>query len=259
MAVEQTLAPMPEDGPRFTAGWPVRIADMDSYNRLRLDGVARYLQDIAWDHLSAGGHADTDPIWIVRRTVIDVHHQVRWPDRVALTRWCSALSTRWATMRVRITSDEDALIETEGFWINIGETTNVPTRISDGMLAELGAMTTEHRLRWRAWLTDPAPPQSDTDLSFPVRATDIDQYNHVTNASYWQAVEQYLVDYPKLIAGPHRAVIEYLSPVLAREHITVRSRYDNGDQSGHPTLRLWFVVGDTVAATVRVGPIPERA
>lgn len=159
-------------------------------------------------------------------------------------------------MRVRITSAAGALVETEGFWINISESTGMPTRISDAGLAHLTTMTGEHRLRWRAWLTDPVPPQSDTDLSFPIRATDIDQYNHVNNAAYWQAVEQYLVDYPKLIASPHRAVIEYNSPVLAREHVSVRSRYEPGDQSGRPTLRLWFLVGDTVSTTARISPLP---
>jgi acyl-ACP thioesterase len=196
-------------------------------------------------------------VWIIRRTVIDVLRPINWPDRILLQRWCSATSTRWANMRVRISSASGGLVETEGFWINIGETTNVPTRISDEMLAQLNSQTPEHRLRWRSWLTDPVPPQSDTDLSFPVRATDIDQYNHVNNAAYWQAAEQYLVDYPKLIAAPHRAVIEYNSPVLAREHITVRSRYDAGDHNGgRPLLRLWFLVGDNVTTVVRVMPLP---
>jgi acyl-ACP thioesterase len=212
---------------------------------------------VAWDHLQDSGFVETDPVWIVRRTVIDALRPINWPDRILLQRWCSATSTRWSTMRVRITSAAGGLVETEGFWINIGETTNVPTRISDGMLTQLNSQTPEHRLRWRSWLTEPPPAQSETDLSFPVRATDIDQYNHVNNAAYWQAVEQYLVDYPKLIAAPHRAVIEYNSPVLAREHITVRSRYDPGDHhNGRPQLRLWFLVADNVTTVARIMPLP---
>lgn len=259
MTIDEPLTPPPEGGRGFTASWPVRTGDVDSYNRLRLDGVARYLQDIAWENLHATSMARSDPMWIIRRTVVDVLRPVGWPDTVTLHRWCSGMSTRWANMRVRITSAQGGLIETEGFWINFSDRTNTPARISDEGLAYLAATTTEHRLRWRPWLTEPAPPQSDTDLSFPVRATDIDQYNHVNNAAYWQAVEQYLVDAPKLIAEPHRAVIEYNSPVLPREHISVRSRYEPGDHDhcAQPTLRLWFVVGDTVCTAVRIMPLPR--
>ncbi len=256
MSLDQPLAPLPQEGMGFASAWPIRAGDVDPYSRLRLDALARYLQDIAWEEWHSGFFHRTDPAWIVRRTVIDVVRPVVWPDRVELRRWCSAMSTRWTNMRVRITSDNGGLVETEGFWININESTNMPTRISDRGLAHLARTTDEHRLRWRPWLTDAVPPESDTDLPFPVRATDVDQLNHLNNAVYWQAVEHYLVDYPKLVAGPHRAVIEYLAPVLARQHISVRSRYEPGDRNGQPILRLWFMVDGTITTTVRIGALP---
>ncbi|GGK50109.1 acyl-[acyl-carrier-protein] thioesterase [Nocardia camponoti] len=256
MSLDQPLVLPPESGGGFAASWPVRAGDVDPYHRLRLDAIARYLTDIAFDEARASGLYDSDPTWIVRRTVIDVHRPVVWPDEVQLHRWCSAMSTRWTNMRTRITSPGGGLIETEGFWINLSELSNLPARISDDGLAYLARTTNEHRLRWRPYLTDPAPRESDTDLPFPVRATDIDQYNHVDSACYWQAVEQFLVDYPKLLASPHRAVIEYVAPVLAREHITVRGRYEPGDRNGTPVLRLWFVVGGITTTVVRVMPLP---
>ncbi|WP_459548146.1 acyl-[acyl-carrier-protein] thioesterase [Nocardia sp. X0981] len=256
MSLDQPLAPLPQEGRGFVSTWPVRAGDVDPYNRVRLDGIARYLQDIAWEHLQQSILEQTDPTWIIRRTVVDVIRPVLWPDQVHLLRWCSSMSTRWANMRVRITSDRGGLIETEGFWININESNNMPSRISDAGLAYLAQTTTERRLRWRPWLTDTTPPESDTDLPFPLRATDIDQYNHVNNTCYWQAVEQYLVDYPKLVSGPHRAVIEYIAPVLARQHISVRSRYESGDRTtGRPTLRLWFVVDGVTTTVVRIAPL----
>ncbi|MQY19231.1 acyl-[acyl-carrier-protein] thioesterase [Nocardia macrotermitis] len=257
MSLQQPLAPLPREGIGFTTSWPVRTGDVDPYNRVRLDAVARYLQDVAWEELESGFFHRTDPVWIVRRTVIDVVRPILWPDRVELRRWCSAMSTRWANMRVRITSDNGGLIETEGFWINLNESTNMPTRISDQGLAHLARTTSETRLRWRQWLTDLAPAESDTDLPFPLRATDIDLYNHISTSVYWQAVEHYLIDIPKLVAGPHRAVIEYIEPVLARQHVSVRSRIETGDRTGEAALRLWFMVGGTTTTTVRIGPLPE--
>ncbi|MEU4314069.1 acyl-ACP thioesterase domain-containing protein [Nocardia sp. NPDC024068] len=256
MSLDQPLAPLPQESMGFTSAWPVRAGDVDPYNRVRLDGIARYLQDIAWEHLQQSILEQTDPHWIVRRTVIDVIRPVRWPDQVHLQRWCSSMSTRWSNMRVRITSDRGGLIETEGFWIKINEANNMPARISDAGLAYLAQTTTEQRLRWRPWLTDTTPAESDIDHPFPLRATDIDQYNHVNNACYWQAVEQYLVDYPKLVSGPYRAVIEYVAPVLARQHISVRSRYEpGGGNFGRPSLRLWFVVDGETTTVVRIAPL----
>ncbi|MBD0321932.1 MAG: hypothetical protein ICV72_00910 [Aldersonia sp.] len=260
-SVDQPLAPLPDPDLGFTSSWPVRAGDIDPDNRLRLDGVARYLQDIAWENLHATLFEKTDPIWIVRRTVIDVIRPVVWPDVVYLRRWCSALSTRWTNMRVQILSEAGGLIETEGFWINISESTGMPTRISDDGLAYLQSMTDEHRLRWRPWLAESAPPESGSDLHFPLRATDIDQFNHVNNAAYWQAVEQYLVDYPSLIAEPYRAVIEYNAPTFAGEDVMVRGRFDPGTAEtrdgapAQPTLKLWFVVGETVRTAVRISPL----
>ncbi|MCX5041618.1 thioesterase [Aldersonia sp. NBC_00410] len=262
--VDEPLTPPPGPNVGFTSSWPVRAADIDPDTRVRLDGIARYLEDIAWENLQASMLPGTDPIWIVRRTVIDAVRPINWPDRVHLRRWCAGLSTRWTAMRVRMESSRGGLIESEGFWINISESTGMPTRISDEGLAYLQTMTDEHRLKWRRWLGEDAPPESGADLHFPLRATDIDQFNHVNNAAYWQAVEQYLVDYPSLVAQPFRAVIEYNAPIFAGEDVMVRGRLDPGvddteSDQAQPALRLWFMVGESVRTAVSIGPMPEAA
>lgn len=248
LSFDDPLAPAPPEGEGFETGWTVRTGDVDPDNRLRFDGIARYLQDIGSDNLAATALGVTDPFWIVRRTVVDVHTPVKFPDHVHMRRWCSSMSTRWSNMRVNITTDKGAYIETEGFWINISATTGMPTRISDEALGLLARTTDEHRLRWKAWLTEPAPAPSHTDVPFPLRATDIDPFNHVNNAAYWHAVEELLVDRADLVGAPHRAVIEYLSPILAGERVTIRHRYDNG------SLTLWFVVGDTARSVAKIAP-----
>lgn len=248
LSFDDPLALEPPAGEGFEADWTVRTGDVDPNNRLRFDGVARYLQDIGSDNLAATPLGLTDPFWIVRRTVIDVNEPVHFPDHVHMRRWCSSMSTRWSNMRVSISSSKGASIETEGFWINISATTGMPTRISDEALDMLARTTDEHRLRWKAWLKDPVPPESSTDVHFPLRATDIDSFNHVNNAAYWHVVEEFLVDRPELVGAPHRAVIEYLSPILANEHITIRHRHEDG------ALTLWFVVGDTVRSVAKVAP-----
>ena len=257
MALDQPLAAPPPSGIGFPGSWLVRTGDVDADSRLRFDGIARYLEDLGWDNLQATFFVKTDPIWIVRRTVIDVIEPITWPDKVGLRRWCSGLSTRWTNMRVQIAGAKGGLIETEGFLINISETTGMPTRISDEGLAALMTQTEEHRLRWRSWLSEPAPPESKRDVPFHLRATDIDMFNHLNNAAYWQAIESLMLDHPTLLSVPHRAVIEYAAPVFAREEVTVRSRFDAGDPSG-PALRVWFIVDGAVRTTARVSALPQQ-
>lgn len=143
-----SLAPYPSKGAVFCNG------DIHPNRTLRLDAAARYLQDLGFDHLEANGAAQVHPLWVVRRTVIDVIRPITWPGTVRLHRWCSALSSRWCTMRVRIESDGGGLIETEGFWININPGNGMPSRISDDFLAPLAKTTDEHRLTWHRWIPD---------------------------------------------------------------------------------------------------------
>lgn len=250
---EQPLSPPPAPTAGFRTDWPVRAGDVDPANRLRLDGVARYLQDIAWDNLHAVSLHGADPAWILRRTIIDVVRPVVWPDSVTLRRWCGGFSTFWANMRVTITSDSGGLIETEGFWINVDEKTGRPAKISEQGREHLALTTAETRLRWQPWLTGPAPAAAADDLEFPVRATDIDQYQHVNNAVYWQAAEHYLAEIPELTSHPYRAVIEYNAPVTPKAHIVIRRLYQAG------VLRLWFLVDGEVTTCVRIGRAPEAS
>lgn len=256
-SLQDPLPPMPDSGPMFEYRRTVRTGDVDADERLRLDGVARYLQDIAFDHI-ARMPGDSDRVWLVRRSVIDVHRPIAWHSEVLMQRWCSAMSTRWATMRVRLTGEgadagdgagrQGGLIETEAFWISFNPDTGAPARISAELEADLLERTSEHRLRWRPMLTDRAPlPDDDvTERPFPLRATDIDPMRHLNNTVYLHAVEDGLAEMPGLRDAPHRAVIEYLRPVEPGARLRIRSRRtDDG-------LALWFLVDDVEHARARV-------
>lgn len=247
----------------YSTSYRVRTADVDPRCRLRLDSIARYLQDIATDDLEATDHAETDPYWVVRRTVINVIEPITWPATVCLQRWCSAVSTRWASMRVRLTSEPETnklnpherssgLVETEAFWIAVNNQ-GMPTRISPAGFATLAATTQTHRLRWHGMTpARPSPsgdPHTPPDRQHVLRSTDFDPLQHLNNAAYLSAVEDELLEYPDLIAQPHRVVIEYLRPIPSGATVTVRRRR-HGAQ-----LQMWMSADDRVAAAVTVTPL----
>ncbi|WP_067845091.1 acyl-[acyl-carrier-protein] thioesterase [Nocardia lijiangensis] len=252
MVIPSVLPERPSIGTPFRTGWPVRLADTDREQRLRLDAVARYLQDIGFEHLDAVEDGDAHRGWVVRRTVIDVLEPVRWGERVTLQRWCSALSNRWCNMRVQIFGSAGGRIETEAFLIHFGIDSGVPTRMSDRFMAPMLASTTEHRLRWKAALTDPAPDAAAADvevLPFPLRVADIDVLDHVNNAVYLGALEELLAGHSDLIATPYRVIIEYAKPLESRDEVRVIGR-----RVDH-TLDAWLAVGDEVRAVARVTPL----
>lgn len=251
MELDRPLAERRDGARVFSTSREVRTGDIDAGRRLRLDGIARYLQDIGIDNLEALDVFETHPLWIVRRTVIDVVRPAVWPERLDLSRWCTAFSTRWADMRVRIEGAKGALIETEGFWINISPDTGMPTRMSDTFIEGIAGSTDEHRLKWKRALTEDVPDAGAgvEDTPFPLRATDLDPFDHVNNAIYWQAVEEVLG--AELRSLPHRAVIEYLSPIQSSDKIVLRTRRDDA------SVTVWFLVDDKVRAVAYVGALPE--
>ncbi|GAB3129445.1 hypothetical protein GCM10027289_11930 [Tsukamurella serpentis] len=243
-------------GPSFERTWPVRTGDVNPERRVRLDGIARYLQDMANDEMFHRGFDATDPYWLVRRTIIDVHRPLTWPADVTLLRWCESTSSRWCNMRVTLRDTAGGHVETEAFWIRFSADSGMPTHISDGGMEYLQRYVAETRLRWKALNTEPTPPPSSDDREFALRATDYDPFRHLNNAAYWQLVEDDLAE-ADLLAAPHRAIIEYLAPLPIGSRVQLRTRRDD---TGY---RMWLHRLDDdgapdakPAATVTVVPLP---
>ena len=64
--------PAPTSGRTFSARRSIRLSDMDAQGRLRLDAVARFLQDVAIDDVQETGWGMPEHLWFVRSIRIDV-------------------------------------------------------------------------------------------------------------------------------------------------------------------------------------------
>ena len=65
---------------------------MGSEDRLRLDAVARFLQDIAIDDVQETGWGLPDHLWFVRSIRIDVLEPLVGDREVELSTWCSGMA-----------------------------------------------------------------------------------------------------------------------------------------------------------------------
>ncbi len=239
--VRQPLSDLPNSGYVFRTGWKLTTSDIDQRLLARLDGVARYVQEVGAEHLIDAGYGDIHPHWIVQRTVIDVLEPMEWPNDITFRRWCSGISLRWCSMRVRLEGSEGGRIETEGFWINVNKDTLTPSLMADGFFDRLATTTDVRRVKWRSWLPGPVDGTA-AKTPFPLRYTDGDLFEHVNNTIYWHGVHEVLAHAPDLGEAPYRAVVEYRKPITLDESVMIHSaRRDDA-------LHIWFCVGDDVRA-----------
>lgn len=223
VSLVKRLMPVPDGHPDvFDREWPLRVGDIDRTGRLRLDAAARHIQDIGQDQLREMGFEETHPLWIVRRTMVDLIRPIEFQDMLRLRRWCSGTSNRWCEMRVRIDGKRGGgLIESEGFWININRDTQMPARIADDFLDGLRRTTDIDRLRWKGYQKPGIRDDALEIYEFPVRVTDIDLFDHMNNSVYWSVVEDYLASHSELLAGPLRVTIEHEAAVALGDKLEI--------------------------------------
>lgn len=262
MSLDKSMMPVPDGHPDvFDREWPLRVADIDREGRLRFDAAARHIQDIGQDQLREMGFEDTHPLWIVRRTMVDLIRPIEFGDMLRMRRWCSGTSNRWCEMRVRIDGKRNGgLIESEAFWININRETQGPARISDDFLAGLHRTTSVDRLRWKAYLKAASRDRALEIHEFPVRVTDIDLFDHMNNSVYWSVIEDHLASCPEMLKAPLRVTIEHESPVALGDKLEIITHVHpagSTDEFGpglvDRTVRtLTYAVGDEVKAVASI-------
>ena len=257
----KVLMPVPDPDPDvFERQWPLRVGDIDRLGRLRLDGALRHIQDMGQDQLREMGHNDTHPLWIVRRTMVDLIGPIEFQDMLRLRRWCSGASSRWCEMRVRIDGRRGGLIESEGFWINFNTETQGPARIADDFMGALLRTTDVDRLRWKSYLKAGSRADAEEIRDFPIRVSDIDLFDHVNNSVYWKVVEEFLAPHPELLDAPLRVTMEHDAPVAHGDKLEVLlhvhppgSTDQFGPELADRTVRtLTCVVGEQTKAVAAI-------
>jgi acyl-ACP thioesterase len=217
------------------------FADTAPSGRIRLDAVARWLQDVAYADV-ADAALEQAAVWVVRRSRIAVREFPRFGERFSLATFCSGLGRMWAERRTTVTriGEERPSVEAVALWVHLHPGSWRPTPLSAEELEIYGDAAGGRRVTAR--LRHPAPQPTvngDAGSAWTFRATECDLAGHVNNAAYWQPLEE------ELLAGadPQRidAEIEYRTPAQPGVVVVVGDR-----------LRRWILdmEGETLASIV---------
>jgi acyl-ACP thioesterase len=233
------LGPPPATGRCFRSTRRVRLADADPARRLRLDALARLLQDLGNDDMADAGLDPSSP-WVARRTVVVARRWPRLGERVEVETWCGGTGPRWAERRTSLAVGGDAAVEVASLWVHLGPGGR-PAPLPADFLATYGEAAGDRRVSARLQHGGPGPDAAGRP--WPVRSADLDVLDHVNNAATWQAVEDELW---RRSLVPVRAELEYRDAIEAGDDVVLRS------EAGEAGLRLWLTVGDGVRASAAV-------
>jgi acyl-ACP thioesterase len=237
----------PAVGRVVTRTRPVRLGDVDARARLRLDAIARYLQDIATDD-ATDARLDDAFGWVVRRTMIGVRRAAGLDERLELSTFCAGTGRSWAERRTSITGDRGAAIEAVSLWIRVDPTSGRPTGLGDDFVSAYGEAAAGRRVSSRLQLPD--PPDGAHRRTWELRRVDVDPLGHVNNAAQWAIIEEGL---PSDASRRGVAEVEHRAPVdppadAPLDLVTIV------DPAGVRTS--WLAVGDVVLTAARWTPAP---
>src|SRR5947209_283509 len=122
------MVPLPAEGRVFEQVFRPGFADCAPSGRIRLDALARWLQDVAYADVVEADLADR-AVWVVRRTRIRVQRFPRFGEAYVLTTFCSGLGRMWAERRTSITplGHTQSDVEAVSLWVHLDPTHWRPT------------------------------------------------------------------------------------------------------------------------------------
>ena len=210
----EALIEPPTNGRVFGQSARAGLADCAPSGRVRLDALARWLQDVAYADVEDAG-LESVAVWVVRRSRIQVMEFPRFGERFTLSTFCSGVGRMWAERRTSIRREGDARpqVEAVALWVHLDPVARRPTPFADGEIEIYRDAAAGRRVTAR--LRHPACPPAAARGSWQFRATECDLAGHVNNAAYWQPLEERLLAHGE----PDRidVEIEFRSPAQPGE------------------------------------------
>lgn len=187
------LVPLPAAGRVFETHVRTGLSDVAPGGRVRLDALARWLQDAAYADVADAGLADA-AVWVLRRLRLRVERFPRFDGVARVRTFCSGIGRAWAERRT-IVEGAGGFVDSVALWVHLDPETLRPGPLTPEEQAVYGPASGGRSIKAR--LRHPPPPQAADRSRWTFRPTEVDLADHINNAAYWQPVEAALLTGPE--------------------------------------------------------------
>lgn len=207
------IAPNPQ-GRIFSIRRRPQLADCAPAGRVRLDALARWMQDVAYADVEDAG-LERAAVWVLRRHRIRVARFPRLRERCTVYTFCSGIGRMWAQRRTTVTLERAdgeigaPLVEAVALWVHLDPVRRLPSPLTAPELEVYGAAAGDRRTRAR--LRHPRPGNVEREWAWHFDRTDADIADHVNNAAYWEPLEDELLRAPQELTQVD-AELEFRAP-----------------------------------------------
>jgi acyl-ACP thioesterase len=217
------------------------LGDAAPGGRVRLDALARWLQDVALADVVDAGLGET-ALWVVRRSRIMVRRFPRFGEDAVARTWSSGVGRMWAQRRSTITTAAGGHVEAVALWVHLHPASGRPMPITEAELVVYGPSANGREVKAR--LRHPAPPPGGAaSRPWTFRTTELDVAEHINNAAYWSPLEDELLREGGEEPGTIDVEIEHRTPAQPGPHTVISDG-----------ARRWIVSDDgEVHASFHVG------
>jgi acyl-ACP thioesterase len=175
-----TTVTLPTEGRVFRHRDRVTLADVSPAGRARLDALARWLQDAAYDDSRDSGLVDSG-VWIVRRLALRVLRFPRLLDAIDVATFCSGVAPLWAERSSIVSCDGAVAVEAVAVWVHLQPDGARPQPLPQGFDEVYGPSAHGRRVRARL-RHPPAPPAGAAVRPWHFRGADLAPAGPVNNA-----------------------------------------------------------------------------
>ncbi|MEA2497010.1 MAG: hypothetical protein QOJ29_4921 [Thermoleophilaceae bacterium] len=210
------IVPVPNVGRLFERSLQPGLADAAPSGRVRMDGLARWVQDLAYADVVDAGYAE-ESHWVVRRMRIRVERFPRFGDEIQAVTFCSGYGRLWAERRVTF-EGTGSLVEIAGVWVHLDPESRMPAPMPESFDRLYAPSALGRKVKARLRHQNPSGDEKPTSWFF--RATDADVADHVNNAAYWEPFEELLAQGPEPVTLD--AEIEFREPAQPGEATILR-------------------------------------
>jgi acyl-ACP thioesterase len=239
--IADEFIPMPGEGRVVTITRTVGLGDVRPDARVRLDALARFLQDVS-DTDAATAPLNDNGVWVMRRLALRIDRTPKLRADVTLRTWCSGVGARWAERRTDVAVGSTPAAHAAALWVYTDPERGAPKPLPPEFDSIWGVTAAGRKVR--AKLRHPAPDGAGRTTPWPLRAVDIDVLDHVNNAAYWAPIEEELArrGAPRVAA----ASLEFRAGLTLGEPVecTIAERPDG--------FACWLVVRGDVRASALV-------